>query len=792
MAGKSALWFNTHRTVPLFPAPKSPPCLPSYMHKKSSPNPAANAQGAVAKTPILSRGFSPAAVLLAAMLAATSTAHATNLYWDTNGATAGSGAATGNWDGSTALWTTDSTGAITPAVTVTTISDDLFFSADTNGTTGTVTVSGTQSTNSITFDDNVAVTISGGTQINLGTTGSTTSGITVASGDNAGNTISTGIALGVNSTVTNNGTGTLTLGGVISGSGFSLTKAGTGTLALNGANTYTGGTTISAGTLIFNNASAFGTGAITSNGGTIRSGAALTTTNNLVVNSATTLETAGNWTVNGNISGSGDITRGTTATQSLFLGGDNSGYTGTFTIQNSSNSIVRFSSTTSGSANAKWVVNQPTSTRASINFGNGTIQFGSLTGTGKLTGQGAAGTTTVVEVGNLGFNETFSGVLEGTSGTIALTKVGTGTWTLSGANTYTGTTIVNGGTLQMNSTNATSSSVTVNSGATLALNIGDAIGFTASKNLLTINSGGTVSNITPAARVTIWNDLTMTGGTLTSTGTGDANGAYSLNTQVIATSDVSGNAALISGGPISLQNRNTANGVITFNVTRGSATPASDLTVSANIIANSSAANVGLTKTGTGIMTLSGANTYTGGTTVSAGTLALGTATTLQSATGAVIVNGGTLTSSVASTTLGGNLTLSGGSLAANGTGAGTIVLAANKSFSMTSGTFTYSLNDTITGSGTGTFDITGGIFDLTNSITDYGIAYTIFSGFSSGSISGLTFTNYDTATYAANLGTNGQLTFSAIPEPATYAALAGLGVLGLAIYRRRRFTGKA
>jgi fibronectin-binding autotransporter adhesin len=38
----------------------------------------------------------------------------------------------------------------------------------------------------------------------------------------------------------------------------------------------------------------------------------------------------------------------------------------------------------------------------------------------------------------------------GTSGTMSVTTSGTGTWVLTGANTYTGTTTVNGGTLQLN------------------------------------------------------------------------------------------------------------------------------------------------------------------------------------------------------------------------------------------------------------------------------------------------------------------------------------------------------
>jgi autotransporter-associated beta strand protein len=68
-------------------------------------------------------------------------------------------------------------------------------------------------------------------------------------------------------------------------------------------------------------------------------------------------------------------------------------------------------------------------------------------------------------VGSNNLSTTVSGTIRGTGG--SLVKVGTGILTLSGANTYTGPTIVNAGALVVNGSIASSSLTTVNSGAVL-------------------------------------------------------------------------------------------------------------------------------------------------------------------------------------------------------------------------------------------------------------------------------------------------------------------------------------
>lgn len=194
-----------------------------------------------------------------------------------------------------------------------------------------------------------------------------------------------------------------------------------------------------------------------------------------------------------------------------------------------------------------------------------------------------------------------------------------------------------------------------------------------------------------------------------------------------------------------------------------------------------------LTKTGNATQSFSGANTYTGGTNINDGTLQAGHVSALG--TGAVSIGGGNLTTTV--TNLGtGALSLTSGSLALNGSTAGTATLGLNTDFTMSGGQWVIDLGngtDQILGNGAGAdFLISGGTLNLGGGAINYGSTYTLLTGFATGSVNGLTISNYDTTNYIASLGNNGVLSFSpvSVPEP-SITLVSSLGLLGL--LRRRR-----
>jgi autotransporter-associated beta strand protein len=149
------------------------------------------------------------------------------------------------------------------------------------------------------------------------------------------------------------------------------------------------------------------------------------------------------------------------------LSGDNSGFDG---VVNSVKSVTRFASASAGSAAASWTI----SGSGLLDFGGGTIHFGSLATAYTyvpITTANASGDYVMV-VGERNEDSSYLGVIgQGTGATsLALTKSGSGIFTLGAANTYKGATTVDGGTLRVDGSLLANSTVTVNAGGTLGGN----------------------------------------------------------------------------------------------------------------------------------------------------------------------------------------------------------------------------------------------------------------------------------------------------------------------------------
>ena len=241
----------------------------------------------------------------------------------------------------------------------------------------------------------------------------------------------------------------------ISNSG-ALIKTGLGSLKLSGSNSYGGGTTLSAGEIDLGSNTALGTGSLTMENGT-----SLSVEPAILVNTPITLQglstirvDAGIGILAGVISGPGSLTK--TGAGSLDLSGLNSYSGGTVINQGALTLIGAGTLSPAGFVN----VNATGAIFDISGIASSTLSIGDLSG---LAGS-------LVDLGGktLQLNETattnFAGVISGAGG--GLTKQGSGSLTLSGANTYSGPTAVNSGTLYMNGSN-TNSTTTVGSGAFL-------------------------------------------------------------------------------------------------------------------------------------------------------------------------------------------------------------------------------------------------------------------------------------------------------------------------------------
>jgi outer membrane autotransporter protein len=312
--------------------------------------------------------------------------------------------------------------------------------------------------------------------------------------------------------------------------------------------------------------------------------------------------------------------------------------------------------------------------------GDGNISAGSIAGAGNyylgsnvLTVGGNNLSTTVSGVisdcGDSGSDCANSGVTGG-----GLIKIGTGTLTLSGANTYTGATAVNAGVLQAGAVNAFSSAsaFTVASGATLNLaGFDQTIGSLSGAGSVTLGSAtlttngdgsdtifsGTISGSGGLIKVgegtlTLSGNNSYTGGTLLSEGTLTVGSNRALGTGSLTLAD--GTTLQAAANGVALANAMRLNGDVTVD------TQSNNLTLSGSISGPG-----GLDKVGAGTLTLAGTSTYTGATTVNEGVLNV----TGSLVSAVCVCSGATLTGTG---TIGG-LSVGGGGTVAPGASIGTL-----------------------------------------------------------------------------------------------------------------------
>ncbi len=647
-----------------------------------------------------------------------------------------------------------------------------------------------------------SISVSAGITASLGTSGATRFNLTLSSAsvstvDGTLNVFSSGTnaALTLNGDLTVSSAGVIADGGGANNTDFSVaatgilrigsvqgisTTAGTGNIRLTGTRSYVAGSEV-----VYNGTAAQVTGnampttadiTINNTNGVALS-AAYTGTGTLTM-TAGTLDMANVNLSVGGLTGTGNITNasGAAGTRTISVTGTVSPAAYSGVISNGTATSVSLTKSGTGTLNLTGVntytgvttinagvlavpsienggvagnMGAATSAAANIVLGGGTLRYTGFTASTDRNFTLTAGTTSTIEITQAAETLTMSGASTATTG--ALTKSGTGTLVLSGANLHTGTTTVTAGTLRHGANNALASgAVTVNGGTWDIATFTDAVGavtltngtisgttgiitgtsYTVSNgDVSAILAGAVTLNKTTTGTVTLSALNTYTGTTTVTAGT------LSIN----SIQDVSGGASAI-GAPTTVANgtinlaagtsvlrytgaghasnrviQTTTDGssidasgtgtlTLTGGVTSGGGSDNLILTGTGTGIMNSIINTVGgnLDKTGTGTWTLGAANSFTGTTTVTAGALEYGINNALS--TGAINVNGGTLDIKTFTDAVGAVTLTSGNILGTTGTLTGT-------SYAVQSGTITANLagaGATLTKSTTGTVTMSG------------------------------------------------------------------------------------
>jgi fibronectin-binding autotransporter adhesin len=533
-------------------------------------------------------------------------------------------------------------------------------SAGTNATTGwtsgdtAVFSAGTNVTGSYTVNVSGNQT-AGGITFQAGTV--TLSGGTVTLTGGAKVTVSSGLAAIINSAIagtaglTKAGAGTLTLNGNNTFIGNLTNSAGT--LILTSSNNYAGVTLLSSGTIDIGNNSALGKSTLNLAGGTLQA-----------FDTDEILDNAVDLSANSTIGGSNNFT-----------------FTGNF-LQQGSNHILDVKNTA-----------LTTFSGPAFTLGNNNV----------------TGTLTLDVFSSSGGLLISSAIQNGTSVAQNLTEIGSGTLTLTGSNTFTGTLTLNSGTLILGNdyaagqgTLAFTGSSTIQAGGGTRT-IGNSIVASSTSitfggtNAFVFTAGVSLSNnetFNVANTTTFSGVISGTNDSLTKSGSGtlilDGNNTFggptnsltlSAGTLVVGnngaigaagnTLNLNGGTIQAAGGAKTIANNLAIGGNITFGGTDPLTFTAPTFALGANrtftvdntrttftgIITGTSVQKI--TTSGIGTLELTGANMYSGTTTVSQGTLLANNTTGSATGTNSVTVNSGATLGGAG--IIGGSITLNSG-----------------------------------------------------------------------------------------------------------------------------------